>query len=548
MAPASTSASGSSTRSVRRGGSQSQESNARSASRHLAGGVLRALAAAVAGVVLACGIGVLVWAVTPSSGSPGTVLRGAIAALGAANFLPPSIGGITITAPPLLLTAVCFGTVASAANAGRRPGVTLPAELSGAVLVGLIYGAVVTAVVSSLAPAGAENVGRGWAPVLLGIVAAISGVLLRGRLSRDRWRALAPAWLQVGLRSGGAGLLLILAGGGIGVVAGLALSFGTAIDLSSITAPSVGDGVGMVLLGLSYLPNAVIAGAGYSTGTGFQIGAGTYSPLGTTGIDLPGLPLLAAVPASGGLSPIGLLLAVFPLAAAAVIGLVAVRGLLVRRDRVLAALTAAAVAGVGTTVLAAVAGGGVQGSPWAHFGVPLWVGLVVFGGLAAIGGTIAAVAGWSSVPRTVAPAPQTVSDSDPAVDPGLMVDPDPVADPGDPEKGPPAAENDPTEPRSPLLASPFQDSHQPDAADEWAAERQQDHPPVESKVGPSVETWAAQHVEAETTGHPDPVVEPSADTEAVPDLDAQPGVAADGAAPHLAPEPDPPADDATAPH
>lgn len=473
MAPASTSASASSTRSVRRGGSESQESNARSASRHLAGGVLRALAAAAAGVVLACGIGVLVWAVTPSSGSPGTVLRGAIAALGAANFLPPSIGGITITAPPLLLTAVCFGTVASAANAGRRPGVTLPAELSGAVLVGLVYGAVVTAVVSSLAPAGAENVGRGWAPVLLGIVAAISGVLLRGRQSRDRWGALAPAWLQVGLRSGGAGLLLILAGGGIGVVAGLALSFGTAIDLSSIAAPSVGDGVGMVLLGLSYLPNAVIAGAGYSTGTGFQIGAGTYSPLGTTGIDLPGLPLLAAVPASGGLSPIGLLLAVFPLAAAAMIGLVAVRRLLVRRDRVLAALTAAAVAGVGTTVLAAVAGGGVQGSRWAHFGVPLWVGLVVFGGLAAIGGTIAAVAGWSGVPWTVAPAPDPASsDSDPTVDLDLTVDPDPVADPGDPEKGSPAAENDPIEPRSPLLASAFQDSQQPDAADEWSAEHQ----------------------------------------------------------------------------
>lgn len=526
MAPASTSASGSATRPVRRGGSESEESNARSASRHLAGGVLRALAAAAAGVVLVCGIGVLVWAVTPSSGSPGTVLRGAIAALGAANFLPPSIGGITITAAPLLLTAVCFGTVASAANAGRRPGVTLPAELAGAVLVGLVYGAVVTAVVSSLAPVGAENVGRGWAPVLLGIVAAVSGVLLRGRLSRDRWRTMAPAWLQVGLRSGGAGLLLILAGGGIGVVAGLTLSFGTAIDLSSIAAPSVGDGVGMVLLGLSYLPNAVIAGAGYSTGTGFQIGAGTYSPLGTTGIDLPGLPLLAAVPDSGGLSPIGLLLALFPLAAAAVIGLVVVRRLVVRRDRVLAALAAAAVAGVGTTVLAAVAGGGVQGSPWAHFGVPLWVGLVVFGGLAAIGGAISAVAGWSSVPWTVASDPQSVSSvlaaravpeatvdpeavvvAESAVDPdaGVVaesaVDPGAAVDPGDPEKGPPVAKNDPLEPRSPLLASPFQDSHQPDAADEWAAEHQQDHPP--------------------------------ADTQAAPDRDA---------------EPDPPADDVAAPH
>ncbi|MDQ6657336.1 MAG: DUF6350 family protein [Actinomycetota bacterium] len=502
MSPASISAPpGSATRSVPRGGSESDQSDARSASRHLAGSVLRAFAAAAAGVVLACGVGVLVWAVTPSSGSPGTVLRGAIAALGAANFLPPSIGSIAVTAAPLLLTAVCFGTVASAANAGRRPGVTLPAELSGAVLVGLVYGAVVTAAVSSLAPAGAENVGRGWAPVLLGIVAALSGVLLRGRLSRERWRALAPAWLQLGLRSGGAGLLLILAGGGIGVVAGLALSFGTAIDLSSIAAPSVGDGVGMVLLGLSYLPNAVIAGAGYSTGAGFQIGAGTYSPLGTTGINLPGLPLLAAVPSSRGLSPLGLLLAIFPLAAAAMIGLVAVRRLLVRRDRVLAAVTAAAVAGAGVTVLAAVAGGGVQGSRWAHFGVPLWVGVVVFGGLAAVGGALAAVAGWGSVPWTAAAVPEV--SADPEVAEG-------IADSEKPETRPPNAPEDLSEPRSTPLASTFQDSpplksappesHQPDAADEWAAEHQQDHTAERSVDDPAAPSDAEPDPHADDAG------------------------------------------------
>lgn len=416
MAPASTSASGSATRSMRHGQSEPAEPGGRPASRQLAVCVLRALAAAAAGVLLACGVGVLLWAVTPSSGSPGTVLRGAIGALGAANFLPPSIGGITITAPPLLLTAVCFGTVASAANAGRRPGVTLPAELSGAVLIGLVYGAVVTAVVSSLAPAGAENVGRGWAPVLLGIAAALSGVLLRGGLSRDRWRTMASSWLRVGIRSGGAALLLMLAGGGIGLVAGLLLSFGTAVHLSTIAAPSVGDGVGMVLLGLAYLPNALIAGAGYSTGIGFQIGAGTYSPLGSTGIELPGLPLLAAVPHSGGLSRIGLLLVMFPLAAAVLIGWMVVRRLRTRRDRMIGAALAAGVAAVGMIVLATVSAGGVVGSPWAHLGVPVWgVGAVTFAGLGAGSLAIAGVAGWGTVPwteRADVPAEPAGVDSD----------------------------------------------------------------------------------------------------------------------------------------
>lgn len=71
---------------------------------------------------------------------------------------------------------------------------------------------------------------------------------------------------------------------------------------------------------------------------------------------------------------------------------------------------------------------------------------------------------------------------------------------------------------------------------------------MESKIGPSVETRAGQQVEAETTGHPDVVVEPPADTEAVPDLDVRPDPPTDEAAPHLDPEPDPPDDDATAPH
>lgn len=372
---------------------------------------MRALAAAVAAIVLACGIGLLIWSITPSSGSADQVLRAAVGALGAAHFLPPSIGGILVTLPPLSFTAVCLVLVASAANRGRVPGIGPALEMLGAVAVGVVYGATITAVVAALGPpdtAASAYAGRGWAPALLGVAGAMLGVMVRAKGWRGWWRAWAPAPLRVAVRAGGAALLLLVAGGAVAMAAGLLASFGTAIDLSSIAAPSFGDSVGLVLLSVAFLPNTVIAGAGYATGIGFQIGAGTYSPLGSNGIDLPALPLLAAVPDSGGVSPVGLTLLIFPLAAAVLIGWSVVRRLRVRRDRMIGAVLAAALTALGMVILAAVSGGGVAGSPWAHFGVPVWgVGAVTFAGLGVVSLTIAAVIGWNTVPwvhRAAAPA------------------------------------------------------------------------------------------------------------------------------------------------
>ncbi|WP_029138004.1 cell division protein PerM [Nakamurella lactea] len=401
--------------------------------RHLAVCVVRALAAVVAALLLACGVGLLIWAITPSSGSATEVVRAAVTGLGAANFLPPTVGGIVLTLPPLTFTAVCFVLVASAANRGRTPGIGPALELVGALVVGLVYGAVLTAVIAALAPAGAaSNVGRGWAPVLLGVVAAALGVMLRATVWRGWWRGRAPLVARAGVRAGGAALLLVVAGGAVATAAGLITSFGTAIDLSSIAAPSVGDSIGMVLLSIAFLPNAVIAGAGYVTGIGFQIGVGTYSPLGTTGIELPALPLLAAVPDSGGVSGAGLVLLIFPVAAAVLIGWMTVRRLGTRRDRMIAALLASAVAAVGMMMLAIVSAGGVVGSPWAHLGVPVaGIGAVTFGGLGAVSLTIAAVAGWGTVQWVDRPAVEAAATA--AATAG-------VSPPADPENPSPVAE------------------------------------------------------------------------------------------------------------
>lgn len=406
-------------------GTASRAATGPMAPRHLLVCVVRALAAAGAGLVLAAGVGLVIWAVTPESGSAWTVVRGAIAGWGAANFLPPSIGGIAITLPPLLLTFVTAGLVASAANRGRRDDVGPASELLGGVVVGLVHGAVVTGVVAALAPSGASDAGRGWAPVLLGVVSALLGVVLRGAAWGDVATAVPP-WMRSGLRAGLGGMLLMLAGGAAAVAVGLIGGLGTAIDLGSMTAPTLGGGFGMMLLGLVFLPNALIAGTAYTVGVGFQIGSGTYSPLGTVGADLPAVPLLAAVPDSGGPSWPGLVTAVFPLLAAVLIGRRMIRSVDTRRERMAGAVVAAVVTGIGLSVLALIAGGGVRGSDWATLLVPaLGVLAVTTAVLAVVGAAVAGVAGWGTVSWSGKPRPS------PKSEPTVNADADPADDDDD---------------------------------------------------------------------------------------------------------------------
>lgn len=445
-------------------------------------GLLRALAATAAGLILACGVGVLIWAVTPGSPGAGGLVRGAIAAFGAANFLPPSVDGVRITATPLLLSAVCFGAVASAGNLrfGRRgplPG--MPGQLLVAVLTGVGYGAFTAAAVAALAPpgTGAERVER---PIAFGVVAAVAGLTVRGKEFRRAFRAWAPPWLRHGLRAGAAAVALIAAGGALTLVAGLVHSFGTATDLTASSAPGFGDGVGMLLLGLAYLPNAVVAGIGYSSGVGFVVGGGSYSPLGSVGVELPGLPLLAAVPGNPGVSWPGLLSVLFPLAAGLLTGWVLIRSVREPAGRVLGAVVAAVLVAAVNAVLAAVAGGGIEGSAWARLTVPWWSGLVVGG---VVGVLAVAVAGLSAV-RVLSGRSGAGADADVAATGGTAAEPDatqeltgpiPAVD-DDPDSSPAAApeiQEPPTEldvAESPEDADAAEGPENAENADEGSAE------------------------------------------------------------------------------
>ncbi len=365
-----------------------------------AAAAVRAAVTAVSGLLLVVGLALLLWAVTPAGGTSATpVLRGGVGTFAAAHLLPVSIGGTVLTLPPMLLTLVFVGLLAAGAVRGRSTPDGPVQEGMAAVVAAAAYTGVVLGSAALFAPAGSIDLGDGWRVAVLALVATLIGTAVRGTAWRAAWLTRVPPWVQVGVRSGTAGAAVLVAGGAAALFVGVVTSFGTASALADLAAPSAGDGFGMALLGLAFIPNAVLAGTGYATGVGFQIGAGTYSPLGTHAVELPAVPLLAVVPPSSGLSLTGLALLVVPLLAALLVGWAVVRRLDTRLDRILACAVGGCTAGTAVAALAAVAGGGISGSAWAYLGVPaLLFGAVVVVEVTVPAAALAAVVGWSKVP------------------------------------------------------------------------------------------------------------------------------------------------------
>ena len=91
------------------------------------GAGIRAFYAAMAGLLLTCSLGVVIWAVTPSSGSgPVGLLRAGVAAFSSANGMTVTIGRAALTMPPLMITLVAIALLATVSGRGtagdHRPG------------------------------------------------------------------------------------------------------------------------------------------------------------------------------------------------------------------------------------------------------------------------------------------------------------------------------------------------------------------------------------------------------------------------------------------
>lgn len=361
------------------------------------------------------------------------VLSAAAPAWLAAHHVPLRFDAGQLGVLPLLPTALLMLLVGrTAAGTADRLGLYEPLQARGVVL--SIAGA--HAVVGgSIALLMGDGVVRATPAVAFFGCAAVSGlaatlgVARRCGLVEMVFDKLDPVALH-GLRSGFMALFALVSVGALAVAGGLAASWSRAGELFAGAGPSVGVGLGVFLLCLAYLPNAIIAGFSYVVGAGFSLGGVEVSPMRFVGGPVPPVPLLAAMPEDkSAFSPA-------VLAGAALIG--AFVGWTCRKvsdrpsSRFRAVLVAAVTAAVGSLVLAATAGGRLASGAFDPVTVPAGLlALMVALWVLVPGALVAWLAGARVKPAVVADDAEFVEpdfDEDEAADSDVVFSDDELTD------------------------------------------------------------------------------------------------------------------------
>ena len=214
-----------------------------------------------------------------------------------------------------------------------------------------------------------------------GFAGAVAGALRPRRVGRAAWLAL-PAGARRLLPAVAGASALLLAGGALVVGLSLAWQLDHAAELTRATASGPAGGAGLMRLGLTLVPNAVLWGASWLAGPGFAIGAGTaVSPFAYELGPVPSLPLLAALPTGAPPTWLALVALLVPLAAGALAGRLVLRTLDSSLSALRTALETAAVGpacGLVWVALAWLAGGPVGGARLSAVGLsPREVGLAL---------------------------------------------------------------------------------------------------------------------------------------------------------------------------
>ena len=141
----------------------------------------------------------------------------------------------------------------------------------------------------------APNVGEALVSTALVNGAAVV-IGLRSRI----WRALLlrrelPTWPVEAFRLAASFLLWMMVAGGVVALVYAATNMGAVVDSYGITSSLTGA-IGLSLLALLYLPNIAVGAMAVLLGGEFHVGDGAVSLFTSTNVNLPPLPILAAVP------------------------------------------------------------------------------------------------------------------------------------------------------------------------------------------------------------------------------------------------------------
>lgn len=363
---------------------------------------LVSLLAAAWAIVIGLGLAVvpllLVWMTTTASGLTwGEAVRlGGVLWL-VANGASVTIAGLGISLVPwgLVLVALVLLGVAGGWAARRvepsTPRAWMQVLLPGAVLYSGAAAAlaVLTAGPTASVPAAAAAF---WS-----FVVAMVGLGL-GALRVQGLPIGIPRSVITVVRAGLVAAFTLLALGAVAATAFLVMHFDDAITMAQSLQAGVAGGLGLLALGVAYVPVMAVWGMAYVMGAGILIGPGiTVSPfLATTSpTALPPFPLLAALPQ--GATVIGWLLPVSGVLAGVVAG-----ALIARRARTETRLTrlamagcAAIVAGGAMGVMALLGSGGLGDLRLAQLG-PVPMTVAVLGAvLVALGAVPSAIVGRS---------------------------------------------------------------------------------------------------------------------------------------------------------
>jgi hypothetical protein len=314
----------------------------------------------------------------------------------AAHQIPMALEGQPIGVLPLLPTLAVAVVVAIGTRwSVRRLGGRFRLDTGPVIASQAGAHAAVAVLGSALLPRAAEVVVSPWgAMVGGGLVAGLAAAIgvLRACGLPDAWRERLPGWPAAGLAAAAVGGAALLVLGALAVLVGL--GFGaTRVHAGYVAvAPAFGAGLGLTLLALAYLPNAVVAGASWLLGPGVEVGTASVSPLGSTSGPLPPFPLFGALPV--GTPPVwAVVVFLLPAGVGLLVGGTCRRVLgpsstVVQRIRAVG--TAAGLLALAGALAATLAGGRLAAGPFDPVVVPPW--LVLLAVLLWVGGPGALVA------------------------------------------------------------------------------------------------------------------------------------------------------------
>lgn len=314
-------------------------------------------------------------------------------------------GAISVGLVPVGATLLCLALVARAAvwivADPLDDRAAFAATSAGA------YGtiAAVSSAVTNVGDVHTSVVRSAAAAFVVGGLGAVWGTIQRHG-DADRWWFTASEDIRSATRAAVPGAMSVLGVAAVIVVVLLATNVTQAGDLWALLDPGLGGGVALAVGSLVAVPTLVLWTASALVGPGFAIGTGTSVDL--TGVQLgqvPGFPILAALPSPGDLPGWVFLLGLVPLLAGMTSGWRVDPG---ERQglvpRLVLGASAGAIAGFVLGVLIGLSGGAIGPGRLAEAGPPMFTPLLVAVAIMALGGALGAALAHYRVGRASRPS------------------------------------------------------------------------------------------------------------------------------------------------